>query len=217
MLAHQLPELPPVESYLRELEELFAWLTGVKAEAAPLPAFPAVEKVAPEWAPPPMLSTWGVGVPLEAIRFAGANRLCVDLGYNGSVRRIEPYSIRRSKAGDLLVYAIRTDNREPRAYRVDRIESVRVTKEPFTPVHPIELWPTGPISAPPLAQGASFSSTPRRQGLRRAVALGPCYVVQCAYCGKQFTRRDTKLTRHKMKGQQYLDCPGRTGFVVHVV
>ena len=30
---------------------------------------------------------------LEIIRFAAANHLCVDLEYQGSVRRIEPYSL----------------------------------------------------------------------------------------------------------------------------
>ena len=37
-----------------------------------------------------------VSSPLEAIRFAAANRLCVDLHYLGGVRRIEPYSLRRN-------------------------------------------------------------------------------------------------------------------------
>ena len=43
-----------------------------------------------------------MGVPirsrstLEIIRFAAANHLCVDLTYDGSVRRIEPYSLRQT-------------------------------------------------------------------------------------------------------------------------
>src|SRR5262249_27028981 len=33
---------------------------------------------------------------MRAIRFAAANHLCVDLRYDGSVRRIEPYSFRQT-------------------------------------------------------------------------------------------------------------------------
>lgn len=142
MLGHQLPQLPPLEAYLEELSELFAWLEGRGVEAPTPAAFPALGvELEPTWVPPPTVSAWGTGIPFETIRFAGANRLCIDLGYQGSVRRVEPYSLRRTKDGYLLLYAIRRDSREPRAYRVDRIESIRVTKEPFTPVYPVEFWP----------------------------------------------------------------------------
>ncbi|MGH2375872.1 MAG: WYL domain-containing protein [bacterium] len=93
---------------------------------------------------------WNVGVPLETVRFAAANRLCIDLGYQGSVRRVEPYSLRRTKDDHLLLYAVRRDNREPRSYRVDRIQSVRVTTEPFKPIYAVEFWPSGVINAPPV-------------------------------------------------------------------
>ena len=38
----------------------------------------------------PMDITLRVRSTLEIIRFAGANHLCVDLRYDGSIRRIEP-------------------------------------------------------------------------------------------------------------------------------
>ena len=34
---------------------------------------------------------------LERIRFAAANRLCVDVGYEGDVQRVEPYSLRKAR------------------------------------------------------------------------------------------------------------------------
>ena len=40
---------------------------------------------------------------LEIIRFAAANRLCVDLGYHGTYRRIEAYSLRRTSEDDVLL------------------------------------------------------------------------------------------------------------------
>ncbi len=141
MLAHQLPALPPLESFWEELPSLFEWLGG-RLIVERLASVPVAETDAPDWAPPPSVSTWGLRVPLETIRFAAANHLCVELGYDGTTRLIEPYSLRRSRAGDLLLYASRADTRESRAYRVDRIESVQVTDRPFVPAFRIEFAST---------------------------------------------------------------------------
>lgn len=140
MLGHQLPVLPPLEHYWGRLVELFGWLSGTElARLEPVPGG-ANESV---WSPSPVAWSWGTGVGLVPIRFAGANRLCVDLGYQGSVRRIEPYSLRVTRDGNLLLYAIRRQDRELRSYRVDRITSVTVTTEPFQPVNFVEFRPTG--------------------------------------------------------------------------
>jgi hypothetical protein len=40
---------------------------------------------------------------LEIIRFAASNRICVDLDYGGDTRRIEPYSLRRTKDGNVIL------------------------------------------------------------------------------------------------------------------
>ncbi|MBI4604686.1 MAG: WYL domain-containing protein, partial [Planctomycetes bacterium] len=81
------------------------------------------------------------GAPLEAIRLAAASRLCVELGYQGRTRVIEPYSLRRTRAGHLLLFVVKSDTRETRAYtyRVDRIESVRVTSRGFRAAYRVEL------------------------------------------------------------------------------
>jgi predicted nucleotidyltransferase component of viral defense system len=156
MLGHQLPELPPIRLYLDGLRELFEWLEGRPAIAPALQRAPlGADEI--EWTPPAMIANWGTLVPLEAIRFAGANRLCIDLGYQGSVRRVEPYSLRRTRDGHLLLFAVRRDTRAGRSYRVDRIQSVRITKESFTPVYFVEFWPTAPISAAPLMRRQSPS------------------------------------------------------------
>ncbi len=218
MLGHQLPELPPINLYLEGLRELFDWLEGRPAVVRALPRAPVGANEL-EWTPPAAIATWGTLVPLEAIRFAGANRLCVDVGYQGSVRRVEPYSLRRTGDGHLLLFAVRRDTRADRSYRVDRIESVRITKDSFTPVYPVEFWPTAPISAPPLVRRQS-SSVPHppaaragRSGRSARASGGQKYVVQCSYCRKRFVRRDTNLAKHKMKGRQY-ECPGRIGYIV---
>jgi predicted nucleotidyltransferase component of viral defense system len=154
MLGHQLPALPPFADFWMELGALFAWLEGgaVEAELLPLrPPVPAGDELDATWSPPPTVSTWGIGIPLETVRFAAVNHLQVELGYRGSLRVIEPYSLRRTRGGNLIVLAVRSDNREPRAYRVDRIQSVRVLDRTFTPTFRIEFSATGPLSPPPVS------------------------------------------------------------------
>ena len=147
MLAHQLPALPPLDHYWTRLAELFDWLVGERKPAA-LP--PVAGDDEPIWTPTPTRWAWGTGPALEPIRFAGANLLCLDLGYRGSRRTIHPYSLRVSRAGNLLLYAIKDTTGELRAYRIDRIESVEVTTKPFTPTRRVEFRPTGELSATPV-------------------------------------------------------------------
>jgi predicted DNA-binding transcriptional regulator YafY len=91
------------------------------------------------------MTRWPGGAPLEQIRFAGANHLLVELAYQGSTRVIEPYALRRSQAGNLLVYAIRVDSGEVRSYRVDRIQGVRVLDRPYNPRYAVELSGALPV------------------------------------------------------------------------
>ncbi len=148
MLAHQLPALPPFADFWEELPRLFAWLEGSVPpdELAPIPADAETDA---DWSPPSTVWVWGEGVPLETVRFAATNHLCIDLGYQGSSRLIEPYSLRRTTAGQLLLYAVKAETGEIRSYRVDRIESIQVNLKPFTPRFVVELTETGSLTAPP--------------------------------------------------------------------
>lgn len=144
MLAHQLPTLPPVDQFLDSLEGLFAWLDGEEVvRLEPVPS--GREQIEPSFVAPATITTWPGGAPLEQIRFAGANHLLVELRYQGSTRLIEPYALRQSRAGNLLVYAIKPETGEVRAYRVDRIEGVRVTNTPYIPRYAIELSVALPV------------------------------------------------------------------------
>lgn len=201
MLAHQLPALPPLDHYWTRLAELFEWLAGeAKSEALPV----VVGTDEPIWTPTPTHWTWGMGSSLELIRFAGANRLCVDLGYQNSIRRVHTYSLRISRDGNLLLYAIKDATGELRAYRVDRIESVEVTTKPFTPTRRVEFRPTGELSAPPI--GGGFDTPQPRSHTE--------YRVECPMCGKTFRRNrpSTRLNRHN--DPDGLPCSGRTGYEV---
>ena len=199
MLEHQLPVLPPLDHYWSRLPELFEWLAS-QAEARALPAVTGNEEAI--WAPSATSWSWGTGPALEPIRFAGANRLCVDLGYQGSVRRIHPYSLRVSRDGNLLLYAVKEPTGELRSYRVDRIQSIAVTTEPFRPTHQVEFRPTGGLSAPPIPRRATSrsSQTP--------------YRVECPMCGKTFPRKrpGTRLNAHK--DRHGYPCGGRRGYQV---
>lgn len=146
MLGHQLQALPPFQGFWDELPNIFNWLNGTYNP-------PKLEYVLhrreddTSWTPPPTLWQRGSGVPLEAIRFAAINHLCVDLGYNNKKRMIEPYSLRRSKDGNLLLYAWKVEDSVIHAYRVDKIESVHVTTRVFKPRYEIEFSSTGTFQA----------------------------------------------------------------------
>lgn len=213
MLAHQLPALPPLRDFWAELAALFEWLEGraVRPELATVAAVTS-EPEDVTWAPPPTVSVWGTRAPMEAIRFAAANRLCIELGYQGSRRTVEPYSLRRTQAGNLLLHAVKADTREPRSYRVERIESVSVTSRTFVPVYQIEFSLGGPLNAPP-TPGKSYSiSTPRSS--RRGT--GVVYIIECHFCHRHFQRsiQDFALGVHKTPDGYR--CPGSSsrGFLV---
>lgn len=144
MLGHQLPALPPVMSFWEVLPEFFRWLAGGEAHTPAAYRMAGGETIIRE-------PTLGLGVPaatqthLEVIRFAGANRLLVELRYQGSTRRIEPYSLRRTQDGNIVLHAHNLDKDEHRSYRVDRIEGARTINQTFVPRHAIELTPTGPV------------------------------------------------------------------------
>ena len=139
MLAHQLPVLPPVAEFWSALPEIFAWLMG----GAQAPQHARIEPrslditIRSRVLPPAIPIR--VRTSLEIIRFAAANHLCVDLTYGGNVRRIEPYSLRRTAQNDFVLHAIRSDSGDHRTYRVDRIESVAVTGQSFAPRYVVEL------------------------------------------------------------------------------
>lgn len=152
MLAHQLPTCPPFNEFWQELPAVFAWLN----EQATQPVLAAIPSgrvlVDTSWRPPAMVRAWGAQAgSLETIRFAAANYLCVQLQYtkeNGerTTPIIEPYSVRRTSAGDLLLFGVKSDTGESRSYRLDRIGSATVTRHAFRPRYAIELTESRPLT-----------------------------------------------------------------------
>jgi predicted nucleotidyltransferase component of viral defense system len=219
MLGHQLPALPPFESFWDELPGFFEWL----GERERPPAPPPYELAAGEQVIRPALGTLAAqGLPgsasLERIRFAAVNRLCVDLDYTAldgrrSVRRIEPYSLRRTQEGNVVLHALRADSGSHRSYRVERINAATVSNQVFVAKYAIELSPASPVSISPTSERRSPTARLDRPRGRRTVLGGePRYLYGCPYCGKIFRRprADPNLRPHK--DRIGLPCPGRVGY-----
>ncbi len=218
MLGHQLPALPPFESFWSVLPEFFDWLTGVGTIPGAIPeVLASIQAVAGE-----ELYRPAVGVSrrqgvvgssyIESIRFAGANRLRVDLGYQGSVRMIEPYSLRRSRAGDILVYAVKSVTGEARSYRLDRIQSVRITNEVFVPRYAIELTAGESGSIPPVSSGSLHTSY--RPQARTRISSGPTYIYKCPVCQKEFRHKKHNAQLGPHKSESGWPCSGRSGYLI---
>ena len=146
MLAHQLRALPAFDHFWAEVPRIFAWLDG----ADPVEELESWLLGDGEdfWTPPPTFWTGGLGSLLEPVRFAAVNHLLFDLGYRGKGRLIEPYSLRQTRDGHVLLHAIHSSDGGNRSYRVDRIESVHVSHHPFTPRFVVEFPASGTVLAP---------------------------------------------------------------------
>ena len=147
MLAHQLRALPAFDHFWAEVPRIFAWLDGADP-VEELESWPLGDGE-DFWTPPPTFWTGGLGSLLEPVRFAAVNHLLVDLGYRGKGRLIEPYSLRQTRDGHILLHAIHSSDGGNRSYRVDRIESVHVSHHPFTPRFVVEFPASGTVPAPP--------------------------------------------------------------------
>lgn len=162
MLGHQLPSLPALESYWDALPEFFDWLNGLSVQRGE--ALRSVSDSGEAYRP--AYGQLGLrtksGGSLEIMRFAAGNRLCVDMDYTDnsghrSIRRIEPYSLRRAKNGNILLYAVRPEDSEIRSYKIDQINDASITGQVFVPRYQVELSPSGGL--PPITQGRGSSES----------------------------------------------------------
>ena len=142
MLGHQLPHpLPPFADFWSTVDDVFRWLAG-GLQIAELPRATRAN-LDPNWEAPRAITSWRLGVPLELLRYAGVNRLKVDIDYraeNGrwGSRRVEPYSLRYTQDGNLILFVV-NDYGQLRSYRVDRITGIRPAAETFTPKYRVEF------------------------------------------------------------------------------
>lgn len=238
MLAHQLPTCPPFAEFWQELPAVFDWLD----ERTTVPVLAAMQTgrigrvtLDDGWRPPAMVQAWGAHASsLETIRFAAANRLCVQLDYSKesgerTTPTIEPYSLRRTSAGDLLLFGVKVDTGESRSYRLDRIHSATVTRQAYRPRFAVELTASGPVTAPalerksshvdglglgrPMARKTGAQTPVRRRGSETSGGFGMSYTFACTVCGKTFKRSTYDATLKPHKNKQEWPCPGRVGYL----
>lgn len=211
MLAHQLPVLPPLNDFWDTLPEIFTWIVG----GAAIPEHALIEHGASEIAVSGRVLPMGVPLrsrsTLEMIRFAAANHLCVDLTYDSSVRRIEPYSLRRTAEGNFVLHAIRSDSGDHRSYRVDRIQGAAVTSQVFRPRYVVELTSTGSLAVALSTARPRIASTRRAARTRRQ---GPIYTYRCTVCRKTFNKRTMDGSLNPHKNPRGYPCAGRYGVYV---
>jgi len=232
MLAHQLPSLPPLDDLLKRLPPLLGWLDKVARVVSKIPLQTAVSGSSEHSV---NLSSGlyysNTHLPLERIRFAAANRLLLSYVYKGKQRKAEPYSLRESKDGVILLYAW-DGGPTIKAFKVNEMQNVNATSEAFSPRYQIEITDTGSSDIRPVSAGRralvsnySFSIKPHSiskrstpiSRIRKSNYGGPKYVFQCATCGKKLTKssNDTTLRKHKYPGG-YPDCSSRRGYLLEI-
>jgi predicted nucleotidyltransferase component of viral defense system len=139
MLEHQLPVLPPLQSFWDVLPEFFNWLVGIHQARVLAPFSGATSEEVLRARTGLITGLEHAKSAINIIRFAASNRLLVSLQYQGSLRLIEPYSLRRTNEGNIILHAHNVDKDEHRSYRVDRIQGATVIDQTFVPRHQIEL------------------------------------------------------------------------------
>ncbi len=142
MLAHQLPVLPPFVAFWDELPIFFEWLHDGTSLRVPVAYIgdKGEETIRERTLRLPISVV--IHSYIEIIRFAASNLLCVDLDYQGHTRRIEPYSLRRTEKGNIVLNAYDVDKKEHHNCFINGIHGARVTGQVFSPRFAIELTPS---------------------------------------------------------------------------
>ena len=221
MLRHQLPRLPPFAAFWDALPQVFGWLhSHVRAEhPAPVHSSVGTEVLHPRFGG---LSQFGGRASvLELVRFAAQNRQLVAMEYTNEegsrhTRTVEPYSLRRSRAGAVSLAAHDVDAGHIKYYRVDRIHGAQALDRTFVPRHAIELGPTAaPIAAPIRhAPGQPRGYYPRSRSSNAARRTK--YIVQCHHCNRRFPRATRTLTLKSHLTREGNRCSGRRGTIVEM-
>ncbi len=207
MLAHQLPSLPDLDDLLRRLPAVLSWL-----DAAAPPERPRLRQIPTAGSGSSTsagIQFWGTGLPIEAIRFAGTNRLLLEFMYHGAHRVVEPYSIRQAGTGNVLLHAWEVSSAQNKSFKIDEMANVRTSGKTFTPRYEIDVATVG------VAPIRSAIARPRPAS--RRAAGGPKYVYECGICGKKFTHSSQGSSLKKHKDKNGWDCSGRTGYWVDTI
>ena len=143
MLGHQLPALPPLADLLLRLPEVLHFLTSTQpTRVAGRPALPSASVGSRPVEPAARFRSshfWGLGAPLDLVRFAGASRLLIEFDYHAKHRVIEPYSLRTPATGNLLLYGFELASSQIKAFKAQEILNLRVSGRAFRPRYLVEF------------------------------------------------------------------------------
>jgi predicted DNA-binding transcriptional regulator YafY len=155
---------------------------------------------------------------IEVIRFAASNHLCIELDYRDEqgrrdTRTIEPYSLRRTKDGNIILCAVNAEKQENRSYRIERIQGATILSRGFTPRFQIELTPSGPLVAPDTPRGSDnpWQQLPVRRQRTGGSWTKTIYLYRCPICSKRFERSSMDSTLRAHKNPSGYACSGRRG------
>lgn len=213
MLAHQLPILPPVDDFWQELPYVFDWLYGKNITLADHSIHQQLsdDDIDYSWQPPSMIQAWHMNIPVELIRYAGANQLCLEIEYKNKMYLIEPYNLQKTLTGNIVLKAIEQNTNELKSFRLDWIQKLHVIKIPFNPQYTISLTPFIHASI----QSEKSSNHPLlRVTASQKITSKYNYTIQCPVCNRKFNRQklDTKLNAHE--NTYGVPCSGRKGYIV---
>ena len=105
-LAHQITDLPPFDSYINDLKDAIAWWLQPEFALHKIRPYRG-EKVKGRVVERKMFPDISPGVApstMDYIRKAARNRFLVLVGYNGSQRLVEPYSLRYPATGNEILH-----------------------------------------------------------------------------------------------------------------
>lgn len=156
----------------------------------------------------------------NTIMAAASNLTLLELVYEGRKRLVEGYSLvfkrRKDGVGQEYFYAYdttggRTSGPGIKTFLHSRIGLINNTDIKFVPRFPVELSRSGELFGK-----SYFSSSFGGRRLRGGSGFGGhVYLVECAYCGKQFPRKkySTRLRPHK--DSDGYACFGRSGYIAY--
>ena len=136
MLAHQLPLLPPLKSFWRELSPFFEWLNNRKDTEKSLKGITKDGKL---WESGRMKNIYSTNFIVEKIKFSALNLLCVELLYQNKKIIMEPYSFRKNKEGHILFYSCHHGTKKTDSFKIEDIQSVDITDKSFLPKYIVEI------------------------------------------------------------------------------
>lgn len=140
MLSHQLPILPPIESFWQDLESFFAWLTGNLKDQHLVAPFEMDGEI---FQPGRVTNAFSINSIIYKIQFAAANRVCIILTYHNQKRTIQPLSFRRTP-NNRLFCGYEQESATPKRFTLSKIQDVRVTNLSYTEKnYPVEISASG--------------------------------------------------------------------------